>query len=95
MPYGARSSKACGFDIHKDSVFACILDEQGKRILEKRYGTLTPDLTALREALIEQGCGRVAMEGASIYRMPIWHVLESDFSLKPVNPLMSREIHRQ
>jgi len=55
------------------------LDEQGKRILEKRYGTLTPDLTALREALIEQGCGRVAMEGASIYRMPIWYVLNRIF----------------
>jgi hypothetical protein len=38
--------KVCGLDVHKDSVFACILDEQGKRILEKRYGTLTPDLTA-------------------------------------------------
>ncbi|HXL00278.1 MAG TPA: transposase [Dysgonamonadaceae bacterium] len=79
MPYGARSSIACGFDIHKDSVFACILDEQGKRILGKRYGTLTPDLTALREALIEQGCGRVAMESTGIYRMPIWYVLNRIF----------------
>jgi hypothetical protein len=23
---------------HKDSIFACILDEQGKKILEKRFG---------------------------------------------------------
>jgi hypothetical protein len=23
--------KACGLDVHKDSVFACILDEQGKK----------------------------------------------------------------
>jgi hypothetical protein len=45
--------KVCSLDVHKDSVFACILDEQGKRISEKRYRTLTPDLTALREALIE------------------------------------------
>jgi hypothetical protein len=27
--------KCCGLDVHKDSVFACILDEQGKKILEK------------------------------------------------------------
>ncbi len=59
--------KVCGLDVHKDSVFACILDEQGKRILEKRYGTLTPDLTALREALIEQGWGSVAMKSTGIF----------------------------
>jgi len=84
--------KVCGLDVHKDSVFACILDEQGKRILEKRYGTLTPDLTALREALIERGCGSVAMESTSIYWMPIWHVLESDFSLKLVNPYFIKQL---
>ncbi len=27
--------KACGLDIHKDSVFAYILDEQGKKLSEK------------------------------------------------------------
>ncbi len=26
--------KACGLDVHKDSIFACILDEGGKKILE-------------------------------------------------------------
>jgi hypothetical protein len=36
-------NKTCGLDVHKDSVFACILDEQGKKIFEKRYGTLTPE----------------------------------------------------
>jgi hypothetical protein len=34
--------RCCGLDVHKDSVFACILDEEGKKNLEKRYGTLTP-----------------------------------------------------
>ena len=29
--------KACGLDAHKDSLFACILDEQGNIFLEKRY----------------------------------------------------------
>ena len=84
--------KACGLDVHKDSVFACILDEQGKKLLEKRYGTLTPDLTALRDALIENGCGRIAMESTSIYWMPVWHVLESDFSLKLVNPYFIKQL---
>jgi hypothetical protein len=59
--------KACGLDVHKDSVFACILDEQGKKILEKRYGTLTPDLTTLRDTLVSHDCGSIAMESTGIY----------------------------
>jgi len=78
--------KACCLDVHKESVFACILDEKGEKILEKRYGTLTPDLIALRDELVEHGCGRVAMENTSIYWMPIWHILDSDFDLTLVNP---------
>lgn len=84
--------KACGLDVHKDSIFACVLDEEGKKILEKRYGTLTPDLTALRDTLVERGCGRIAMESTSIYWMPIWHVLEADFSLKLANPYFIKQL---
>ena len=84
--------KACGLDVHKDSIFACILDEQGKKILEKRYGTLTADLMTLRDSLIEQGCGKVAMESTSIYWIPIWQVLQSDFSLKLANPYFIKQL---
>jgi len=84
--------KACGLDVHKESVFVCILDEQGKKIFEKRYGTLTPDLTKLRDTLVEQGCGRVAMESTNIYWMPIWHVLESDFELTLTNPYFIKQL---
>jgi transposase len=78
--------KCCGFDVHKDSIFACILDAQGKKILEQRYGTLTRKLTELRDTLIVYGCGRVAMKSTSIYWQPIWRTLQSDFSLKLANP---------
>ena len=84
--------KACGLDVHKDSIFACILDEQGKKIFEKRYGTLTPNLMELRDALVETGCGCVAMESTSIYWMPIWRVLESDFSLTLANPYFIKQL---
>ena len=84
--------KACGLDVHKDSVFACILDEQGKKIFEKRYGTLTPELDKMRNTLVEKGCGRVAMESTSIYWMPIWHVLESDFELTLANPYFIKQL---
>jgi transposase len=84
--------KACGLDVHKDSVFACILDEQGKKIFEKRYRTLTPDLMELRETLVAHCCGRVAMESTSIYWMPIWHVLDCDFTLTLANPYFIRQL---
>ena len=84
--------KCCGLDVHKDSVFACILDGDGKKILEKRYGTLTTELTGLRDDLIEHGCGKVAMESTSIYWMPVWRVLESDFSLKLANPYFIKQL---
>ncbi len=35
----------CGLDIHKDSVFACILDSHGEKVFEQRFGTLTSELT--------------------------------------------------
>jgi len=84
--------KACGLDVHKDSVFACILDEQGKKIFEKRYGVLTPNLMELRDMLVEMGCGRVAMESTSIYWVPIWHVLDGDFSLTLANPYFIKQL---
>ena len=84
--------KACGLDVHKDSVFACILDEQGKKIFEKRFGTLSPDLMELRDTLVDQYCGRVAMESTSIYWMPIWHLLDGDFSLTLANPYFIKQL---
>ena len=84
--------KSCGLDVHKDSVFACILDAQGKKVFEQRFGTLTSDLTKLRDTLVEYGCGRVAMESASIYWIPVWNVLRSDFSLKLANPYFIKQL---
>ena len=84
--------KACGLDVHKDSVFACILDEHGKIIFEKRFGTLTPDLDDLRDTLVKHGCGRVGMESTSIYWMPLWHILDSDFELTLANPYFIRQL---
>ena len=78
--------------MHKESVFACILDEQGKIIFEKRFGTLTPDLIKLRDTLVEYGCGKVAMESTSIYWMPVWHVLEVDFELTLTNPYFIKQL---
>lgn len=62
------------------------MNEQGEKIFEKRFGTLTPDLTELRDVLVKYGCGRAAMESTSIYWMPVWRVLQSDVELTLANP---------
>jgi hypothetical protein len=59
--------KFCGLDVHKDSVFACIIDEKREKIFEKHFGTLTPDLLGLQTTLVQYGVTQVAMESTSIY----------------------------
>ena len=76
----------------RGSVFACILDEQGKKIFEQRFGTLTPDLDKLRDSLVAHNCCRVAIESTSIYWMPIWRILATDFSVKIANPYFIKQL---
>ena len=40
----------CGLDVHKDSVFVCILNEKGEKF-EAKYGVLTPELEELHQLL--------------------------------------------
>ena len=35
--------QVCGLDVHKDSVFVCILNENGI-VFQEKYGVLTPEL---------------------------------------------------
>lgn len=83
--------RVCGLDVHKDSVFMCILKETGEKI-EKVFGTLTPDLDSLRDFLVEHNVGKVAMESTSVYWIPVWRVLEADFEVKLVNPYFIRQL---
>lgn len=84
-------NRVCGLDVHKDSVFMCILAENGEKI-EEVFGTLTPDLDRLRDVLVSHGVGQVAMESTSIYWIPIWRILESDFDVKLVNPYFIKQL---
>lgn len=83
--------RVCGLDVHKDSVFMCILTESGEKI-EEVFGTLTPDLERLRDTLVEHHVGRVALESTSVYWIPIWRILDTDFDVKLVNPYFIRQL---
>lgn len=65
----------CGLDVHKDSIFMCILTDDGGKV-EEVFSTLTPDLERLREILTQYHVVKVAMESTSIYWVPVWRVLE-------------------
>jgi len=81
----------CGLDVHKDSVFMCILIETGEKI-EEVFGTLTPELDRLRDTLLSYHVDEVALESKSIYWVPIWRVLDTEFDVKLVNPYFIRQL---
>ena len=84
--------QVCGLDVHKDSVFACIINENGV-IFQEKFGVLTPDLEQLAAKLQEHDVGEVCMESTSIYWIPVWRVLEPYVAeLKLVNPYFIKQL---
>lgn len=81
----------CGLDVHKDSVFCCILCADGRKIQHK-FGVLTEELITLRDLLESEGVEECAMESTSIYWMPIWRVLETSVKLHLVNPYFIKQL---
>lgn len=84
-------NNVCGLDVHKDSVFICIIKANGDKI-EERFGVLTPEVDRLRDLLVCYSVGEVAMESISIYWIPIWRVLCRDFHVKLVNPYFIKQL---
>ena len=81
----------CGLDVHKDSVFVCLLSENGDKF-EAKYGVLTPELEELHRLLLNHGVTEVTMESTSIYWHPIWRILEDIEGLKLVNPYFIKQL---
>ena len=83
--------RVCGLDIHKDSIFCCISDENGV-VFQEKFGVLTSELLRLVSCLQEFYTSEVAMESTSIYWMPIWRILDQYFPQKLVNPCFIRQL---
>ena len=67
--------RCCGFDIHKNTVVACVLIS-GKNKEIRTYGTMTGDLLELCEWLKEKDIQMVAMESTGSFWKPIFNLLE-------------------
>lgn len=68
--------RACGLDVHKDSITACIMTTEGKEI--QTFSTKTVFLLKLLDWIRENNCTHVAMESTSVYWKPIVNLLESE-----------------
>ena len=80
-----------GLDVHKDSIFMCILDEQSEKV-EEIFGVSTREIKRLGEVMKSYYVSEVCMESTGIYWMPIWRLLEDDFHLRLVNPLFLKQL---
>jgi transposase len=85
----ALYARACGLDVHKKLVVACvrILDSKDGTVQStlRKFGTMTADLMELREWLAELKVTHVAMESTGVYWQPVFNVLESHFETWVVN----------
>jgi transposase len=71
--------RACGLDVHKEQVTACLLVSKGSRTHKqiRVFPTFTQELVALGEWLRAEGVTHVAMESTGVYWKPVYAVLES------------------
>jgi transposase len=68
--------RACGMDVHKDNITACVMTPEGKEI--QTFSTKTVFLIQLVDWIKQHGCTHVAMESTSVYWKPIVNLLEAE-----------------
>ncbi|SES44618.1 Transposase [Psychrobacillus sp. OK032] len=73
---GVIIERACGMDVHKDSITACIMTPKGKVI--QTFSTKTVFLLQLIDWIKEHGCTHVAMESTGVFWKPIVNLLEAE-----------------
>src|SRR5215208_3177447 len=85
----ALYARACGLDVHKKLVVACvrILDSKDGTVQStlRKFGTMSADLMELRQWLAELKVTHVAMESTGVYWQPVFNMLEGHFTTWVVN----------
>ena len=88
-------TQCAGLDVHKATVVATVRvpgDEGRRRVVTETFGTMTPDLIALREWLQAFGVTHVALESTGVYWKPVYYVLEDAFELLLINMLELKRV---
>ena len=81
-------SRCAGLDVHQATVVATVRVASptgGRDVVTATFGTMTPDLIALREWLQAYGVTHVALESTGVYWKPVYYVLEDGFTLLLIN----------
>lgn len=80
--------RGAGLDVHQATVVATVRvpdNRGGRHMVTATFGTMTPDLWALREWLQAYGVTHVALESTGVYWKPVYYVLEDVFTLLLIN----------
>jgi transposase len=81
-------TRCAGLDVHKATVVATVRapgEDGRRRIVTETFGTMTPDLIALREWLQAFGVTHVALESTGVYWKPVYYMLEDTCTLLLIN----------
>ena len=81
-------SRCAGLDVHQATVVATVRVPSptgGRDVMTATFGTMTPDLIALREWLQAYGVTQVALESTGVYWKPVYDVLEDGFTRLLIN----------
>jgi transposase len=82
-------TSCCGLDVHKKSIQACVRRGLGKsepiQQVVRSFGTMTRDIVALADWLLQEEVTHVAMESTGVYWKPIYNILEGRFAILLVN----------
>jgi transposase len=79
--------RCAGLDVHQATVVATVRvpGDAARHKETATFGTMTPDLWALREWLQAYGVTHVALESTGVYWKPVYYVLEEAFTLLLIN----------
>lgn len=80
--------RVAGLDVHQATVVATVRIPDGaggRQTKTETFGTMTPDLWALREWLQAYGVTHVALESTGVYWKPVYYVLEDAVTLLLIN----------
>ena len=87
-----RTRTVAGLDVHKDSIYLCIMGYDQAIIWENTYGVLTPDLRQMHHDMRAHGVTEAAMESTAVYWVPVWNELCESMELRLVNPYFIKQL---
>lgn len=80
-------ARCCGIDVHKETLVACLRQQDGRRVHKQveSFGTTTGEILRLQAWLTAADCTHVAMESTGVYWQPVFNLLEGTLTVVLAN----------